>query len=271
MSIAEQADLTTVMVDVSVDAGVRRITLSNPPANALSLAMLDALVGAMDEASSDRDTRVVIIAGGARIFSAGHDLKEITAHRNDPDRGRAFYEELMGRCGTLMQAIVRQPKPVIAEVAGIATAAGCQLVANCDLVVASEAARFQTPGVDIGLFCSMPMVPLSRKVHQKHAMEMLLGGEPISAARAYEMGLVNRVVPAAELQTATAELAELVASKPAAIVKIGKEAFYAQAEMALAEAYAYTARVMTENMLAAEAEEGIGAFVEKRKPRWPGS
>ncbi len=270
MSIAEQADLSPALVDATVDAGVRRITLSNPPANALSLAMLEALVGAVEDASSDRDTRVVVIAGATRIFSAGHDLKEITAHRNDPDRGRAFYEQLMARCGALMQAIVHLPKPVIAEVAGIATAAGCQLVANCDLVVASQDARFQTPGVDIGLFCSMPMVPLSRKVHRKHAMEMLLGGEPISAARAYEMGLVNRVVPAAELEIVTREMAQLIASKPAAIVKIGKEAFYAQAEMPLAEAYAYTARVMTENMLAAEAEEGIGAFVEKRKPRWPG-
>lgn len=270
MSMAEQAEAPDDVLRVTAEGVVRRITLANPPANALSLEMILALNRAIEDAAADEGTRVVVIAGGPRIFSAGHDLKELTARRSAPDRGRAFYEELTGRCAALMQAIVHLPKPVIAEVEGIATAAGCQLVASCDLVVASEAARFQTPGVDIGLFCSMPMVPLSRSVHRKHAMEMLLTGEAISAARAHQMGLVNRVVPATELDAATLELAQLVASKPAAILRIGKEAFYAQAEMPLAEAYAYTARVMAENMLAAEAEEGIGAFVEKRAPNWPG-
>jgi enoyl-CoA hydratase/carnithine racemase len=195
-------------------------------------------------------------------------MKEMTARRSDADRGRAYFAELMNACSAMMQAIVRLPKPVIAAVQGVATAAGCQLVASCDLAVASEAATFATPGVDIGLFCSTPMVALSRNVPRKQAMEMLLTGAPISAETAQAIGLINRVVPAGSEREAAIALANIVALKSAYTVKLGKEAFYRQAEMSLAEAYRYAAEVMTENMMARDAEEGIGAFIEKRKPTW---
>ena len=249
--------------------GVLRITLANPPANALSEPLIAALSSALAGAAADPGVRVVILAAEGKLFSAGHDLKEMTAHRGDGDRGRAWFAHILSRCSELMLAIVRHPKPVIAEVAGIASAAGCQLVASCDLAVAGEGARFQTPGVNIGLFCSTPMVALARNLHRKHAMEMLLTGEDIDAGTAQRMGLVNRVVPAAELHEATLSLAQRIAAKPAAVVKIGKEAFYAQAELPLAAAYDHAVRIMVENMLARDAEEGIGAFLEKRRPRWP--
>ena len=248
--------------------GIQRLTLANPPANAISEALIDALQGALGGAAADPAVRVVVIAAEGKIFSAGHDLKEMTRHRSDPDRGRAYYETMLRRCAELMQAIVRHPKPVIAEIAGLATAAGCQLVASCDLAVAGEAARFATPGVNIGLFCSTPMVALSRNMHRKHAMEMLLTGETIDAGTARDFGLVNRVVPAEYLNRVVQKYAETIAAKPAPTVKIGKEAFYAQAEMPLADAYEHAARVMVENMLARDAEEGISAFLEKRTPRW---
>jgi enoyl-CoA hydratase/carnithine racemase len=248
--------------------GVLRISLANPPANALSEALIAALSSALAGAAADRRVRVVILAAEGKVFSAGHDLKEMAAHRGDDDRGRAWFAHILSRCSELMLAIVRHPKPVIAEVAGLATAAGCQLVASCDLAVAGEAARFQTPGVNIGLFCSTPMVALSRNLHRKHAMEMLLTGEEIDAEAARRIGLVNRVVPAAELKDAALSLAQRIAAKPAATVKIGKEAFYAQAELPLGAAYDHAVRVMVENMLAGDAEEGIGAFLEKRRPRW---
>jgi len=248
--------------------GVLRITLANPPANALSEALIAALSSALAGAAADASVRVIILAAEGKVFSAGHDLKEMTAHRGDDDRGRAWFAHVLSRCSELMLAIVRHPKPVIAEVAGLATAAGCQLVASCDLAVAGEGARFQTPGVNIGLFCSTPMVALTRNMHRKHAMEMLLTGEDIDAATAQKIGLVNRVVPAAELQEATLSLAQRIAAKPATAVKVGKEAFYAQAELPLAAAYDHAVRVMVGNMLAADAEEGIGAFLEKRRPRW---
>ena len=250
--------------------GVLRLTLANPPANALSLDMLGALRAALDDAREDATVRVVVIAAEGGIFCAGHDLKEVTAHRADADRGRAFYEHLMRECATVMTAIVRHPKPVIAAVDGMASAAGCQLVASCDLAIATERARFATPGVNIGLFCSTPMVALSRNVSRKHAMEMLLTGEAIDAATARDYGLVNRVVPPEYLNRIVAKYAETIASKSALTLKIGKEAFYAQAEMGLTEAYEHTARVMVENMLARDAEEGIGAFIEKRAPVWTG-
>ena len=195
-------------------------------------------------------------------------MKEMTARRSDADRGRAYFKQLMDACSTMMQAIVRLPKPVIAAVGGTATAAGCQLVASCDLAVASTAASFATPGVDIGLFCSTPMVALSRNVAPKHAMEMLLTGEAVSAEEARRIGLVNRVVPAGREREEAMALAREIASKSALTVKIGKEAFYRQLEMNLADAYAYAARTMVENMLARDAEEGIGAFIEKRSPQW---
>lgn len=252
------------------DGGVLRLTLRNPPANALSVAMMEALKAQLDRARDDEAVRVVVLAHDGRVFSAGHDLKEMTAHRKDADRGRAFFADTMALCASLMQMVVRHPKPVIASVGGVATAAGCQLVASCDLAVASHEARFATPGVNIGLFCSTPMVALSRNVSRKHAMEMLLTGEMIDARTALTYGLVNRVVGPEELNRTVMDLAQLVASKSPLTLKIGKEAFYAQAEMGLAEAYEYTARVMVENMLARDAEEGIEAFIEKRKPEWKG-
>ncbi|MCK1742541.1 enoyl-CoA hydratase [Bradyrhizobium sp. 139] len=245
------------------------LTLNRPAArNSLSAAMIASLHAELNEIRDDKAVRGVVIAANGPAFSAGHDMKELTARRADPDRGRAFFAEMMSACSAMMQAIVHLPKPVVASVQGIATAAGCQLVASCDLAIASEAASFATPGVDIGLFCSTPMVALSRNVPRKQAMEMLLTGEPIPATRAREIGLVNRVVAVgAERDTAIA-LAEKVALKSAYTVKLGKEAFYRQAEMSLADAYRYTAEVMTENMMARDAEEGIGAFIEKRTPTW---
>ncbi|WP_375314328.1 enoyl-CoA hydratase [Bradyrhizobium sp. A5] len=245
------------------------LTLNRPAArNSLSAAMIATLHAELDEIRDDRAVRGVVIAANGPAFSAGHDMKELTAHRADPDRGRAFFAEMMTACSAMMQAIVRLPKPVVAAVQGIATAAGCQLVASCDLAIASEAASFATPGVDIGLFCSTPMVALSRNVPRKQAMEMLLTGEPVPATRAREIGLVNRVVAAGTERDAAIALAEKVALKSAYTVKLGKEAFYRQAEMNLADAYRYAAEVMTENMMARDAEEGIGAFIEKRTPTW---
>ncbi|MBR0993926.1 enoyl-CoA hydratase [Bradyrhizobium japonicum] len=245
------------------------LTLNRPAArNSLSAAMIASLHAELNDIGSDKAVRGVVIAANGPAFSAGHDMKELTARRADPDRGRAFFAEMMTACSAMMQAIVHLPKPVVAAVQGIATAAGCQLVASCDLAIASEGARFATPGVDIGLFCSTPMVALSRNVPRKQAMEMLLTGEPITADRAREIGLVNRVVPAGTELGAAIGLAQQVALKSAYTVKLGKEAFYRQAEMSLAEAYRYAAEVMTENMMARDAEEGIGAFIEKRAPTW---
>ena len=247
-----------------------RLVLNRPRArNALSEGLMTALQAALDEAAADKDVRAIILAANGPVFSSGHDLKEMTAHRKDGDKGKAAFAALFTQCSKLMQTIVRHPKPVIAEVQGTATAAGCQLVASCDLAVASENAQFATPGVNIGLFCSTPMVALSRNVSRKHAMEMLLTGEMISADEAKRIGLVNRVVDLGDLEIESMKLARLIASKPTKTVKIGKEAFYRQLEMGLSDAYDYASRVMTENMLAAEAEEGIGAFVEKREPKWP--
>ncbi|WP_339032475.1 enoyl-CoA hydratase [Bradyrhizobium symbiodeficiens] len=245
------------------------LTLNRPAArNSLSAAMIASLHAELNDIGVDKAVRGVVIAANGPAFSAGHDMKELTARRTDPDRGRAFFAEMMTACSAMMQAIVHLPKPVVAAVQGIATAAGCQLVASCDLAIASEDAKFATPGVDIGLFCSTPMVALSRNVPRKQAMEMLLTGEPVTADRAREIGLVNRVVPAGAELGAAIELAQQVALKSAYTVKLGKEAFYRQAEMSLEEAYRYAAEVMTENMMARDAEEGIGAFIEKRAPTW---
>lgn len=250
--------------------GVLHLTLESPPANALSIRMMEDLGSALARARDSKAVRVIVLSAAGKVFSAGHDLKEITAHRADADRGRAFYEMTMRMCAELMQAIVHHPKPVIAEVAGLATAAGCQLVASCDLAIASTEATFCTPGVNIGLFCSTPMVALSRNVSRKQAMEMLLTGEIIDATTAREFGLVNRVVPPEYLNQVVSKYAQAIASKSPLTVRIGKEAFYRQAEMGLAEAYDYTAGVMVQNMLARDAEEGIGAFIGKRKPEWSG-
>lgn len=264
------APTTEPLVLTAKSGAILRLTLNRATArNALSQALMAALQNALDAAATDKSVRVVLIAADGPAFSSGHDLKEMTARRADADKGKAFFAALFTQCSRLMQTVVRHPKPVIAQIQGIATAAGCQLVASCDLAVASSSARFATPGVNIGLFCSTPMVALSRNVARKPAMEMLLTGEMISADEAKRIGLVNRVVPPDALQAETMKLAELIATKPHGTLKIGKEAFYKQLEMSLTDAYDYASRVMTENMLAAEAAEGIGAFVEKREPKWP--
>jgi enoyl-CoA hydratase/carnithine racemase len=245
------------------------LTLNRPEArNSLSEGLIAELDAALREIHDDARVRALVIAANGTAFSAGHDMKELTARRADADRGRAYFAEIMTACSAMMQAIVHLPKPVVAAVQGVATAAGCQLVASCDLAVASEAASFATPGVDIGLFCSTPMVALSRNVPRKQAMEMLLTGEPISAATARDIGLINRVVAAGTERDAAIALAQKVALKSAYTIKLGKAAFYRQAEMSLAGAYRYAAEVMTENMMARDAEEGIGAFIEKREPKW---
>ena len=245
------------------------LTLNRPDArNSLSEGLIAELHAALTDIHDDASVRAVVIAANGPAFSAGHDMKELTARRADADRGRCYFAEIMTACSAMMQAIVQLPKPVVAAVQGIATAAGCQLVASCDLAVASEAATFATPGVDIGLFCSTPMVALSRNVPRKQAMEMLLTGEPVSATTARDIGLVNRVVAAGTERDAAIALAQKVALKSAYTIKLGKAAFYRQAEMSLADAYRYAAEVMTENMLAHDAEEGIGAFIEKREPKW---
>ena len=245
------------------------LTLNRPQArNSLSEELIAALSHALAATAGERSVRVVVLAANGPVFCAGHDLKELTAHRSAPDRGREHFRHVMDTCSAMMQAIVRLPKPVIAAVGGTATAAGCQLVASCDLAVASTAANFATPGVDIGLFCSTPMVALSRNVAPKHAMEMLLTGEAVSAEEARRIGLVNRVVPAGREREEAMALAREIASKSALTVKIGKEAFYRQLEMSLEDAYRYTSEVMVRNMLASDGEEGISAFIEKRPPRW---
>jgi enoyl-CoA hydratase/carnithine racemase len=264
-----QAATRTGDLEVARRGGIAILTLSRPDRrNSLSESMLDALQQAFDGISQDDGVQVVIIAAKGGVFSAGHDLKEFTAHRSDPDGGRAYHTKVMRQCANVMRSIVRCPKPVIAAVQGTATAAGCQLVATCDLAVAAEEATFCTPGVNIGLFCSTPMVALSRNVPRKRAMEMLLLGEMLSAGDAAEYGLVNRVVPADKLMEEALSLARKLAAKPPATVAIGKEAFYRQAEMPLDAAYDYAAGVMVENMMHAESEEGIGAFLEKRPPNW---
>jgi enoyl-CoA hydratase/carnithine racemase len=248
------------------------LTMNRPSArNSLSLDMIGALQAAIGRGGSGKAVAAIILRGAPPAFCAGHDLKEMQSRRQDPDRGRAFFDETMHSCAALMQAIVACPKPVIAAVNGIATAAGCQLAASCDLAVAGESAQFATPGVNIGLFCSTPMVALSRNVPRKAAMEMLLLGDMVPAAKAQELGLVNRVVPDAGVLDAALEIGNKIAAKSPLTLAIGKKAFYAQLEMPLAEAYAYTANVMVENMLARDAEEGIGAFLDKRKPEWTGS
>lgn len=249
--------------------GILRLTLNDTARrNALSEAMLAALHSAFDAGGRDPAVRVIILAANGPAYCAGHDLKQMTAGRANPDGGEAYFATVMAQCSRMMQGIVNCPKPVIAEVTGVATAAGCQLVASCDLALAAETAQFSTPGVHIGLFCSTPMVALSRNVATKHAMEMLLTGDMTPAARAAEMGLVNRAVPADALRDATMEMARKIASKSSMTLATGKRAFYAQRDMPLAEAYDYASAVMVQNMLTLDAAEGIGAFVEKRAPQW---
>ncbi len=250
----------------SSEGGVLTMTLNRPQArNALSMALMNALIAALKDAAADPSIHVVVLTGAGPAFCAGHDLKELRA-----DPRREAYEATFARCVELMTAIVRLPKPVIARVHGIATAAGCQLVATCDLAIAATDTRFATPGVNIGLFCSTPMVALSRAVGRKASMEMLLTGNMMSAEDAVRIGLINRAVAPDQLDAAINELAGQIASKSPLVLSIGKEAFYRQAEMNLDEAYAYAAQVMTTNMLARDAAEGIDAFLEKRPPNWRG-
>ncbi|MBI1778777.1 MAG: enoyl-CoA hydratase [Proteobacteria bacterium] len=266
MTAQKQPQADEPLVLREIDAGILTLTLNRPAQrNPLSTAMMASLQAELDRAAGDASIRVVVLAGAGPAFSAGHDLRELKARPEEP-----FYRSVFQQCSRLMLTITLLPKPVIARVHGVATAAGCQLVATADLAVASQGARFATPGVNIGLFCSTPMVALSRAVGRKAAMEMLLTGELIDADAAKALGLVNRVVPPAELESATATLARQIAAKSPLVLKIGKEAFYRQREMGLEDAYAYASEVMTRNMLAADASEGIDAFIGKRAPVWCG-
>jgi enoyl-CoA hydratase/carnithine racemase len=247
---------------------ILRITLDNPPANALSIATMEALGAALDAAAADDAIRVVVLASTGKVFSAGHDLKEMTARRADEDGGRAFFEKTMRMAADIMLKIAALPQPVVAEVDGLATAAGCQLVASCDLAVCTDTSAFCTPGVNIGLFCSTPMVAVSRAAHPKQAMEMLLTGETIDASTAKDFGLVNRIVPQQYLRQVVDKYAAVIASKSPQALRIGKAAFRAQAGLPLADAYDIAVATMTDNMLVDDAKEGIGAFLGKRMPEW---
>jgi enoyl-CoA hydratase/carnithine racemase len=251
------------------DGSVLTLTMNRPSSrNPLSDALIELMHASLVEAAADPAIRVVVLAALGPAFSAGHDLKEITARRSDDDMGEAYFGGLMERCSALMQAIVAQPQPVIAAIEGLATAAGCMLVASCDLAIAGAGARFCTPGVRIGLFCSTPMVALSRNLSSKHAMEMLLTGEPIGAETAYRFGLVNRVVESGNALSAAQSWATSIAGQSPRAIKVGKPAFYAQRTMSLAAAYAFTGPIMAANLLHPEAREGIEAMQEKRRPVW---
>ncbi|WP_127115861.1 enoyl-CoA hydratase [Shimia sediminis] len=257
------------ILQVAVAGHVATLTLNRPAArNSLSIDMLTALGDAIAECGARTDVKVIILAANGPVFCAGHDLKEMTAARSETDGGKAFYQKTMEMCSATMQTIVTCPKPVIAAVHGVATAAGCQLVASCDLAIAAAGTQFATPGVNIGLFCSTPMVALSRNVGRKQAMKMLLTGQMTDARSARDWGLISDIVAAEDLMATAQELATQIASKSGHTLRIGKEAFYAQAEMPLAEAYDYATTVMVENMMTDDAREGIQAFLEKRTPEW---
>lgn len=269
MHSEQPAESDGILLQDRTSDGILRLTLNDGARrNALSDSMLARLREALDQAALDASVRVVVLAANGPAFCAGHDLKEMTRARQAADAGRAFFAKTMTSCSGVMQAIINNPKPVIAEVAGVATAAGCQLVASCDLAYASPTARFATPGVNIGLFCSTPMVALSRNVENKFAMEMLLTGDLVEAQRAAEIGLVNRVIAADELTDYTTGIARKIAAKSSMTLETGKKAFYRQREMPLEQAYEYTSHIMVENMLKRDAEEGISAFIEKRAPQW---
>ena len=258
-----------ILIKEKSDKGVLRLIMNNSDQkNPLSETLMGELMDEIKAASLDQSTRVIVIASTGNVFSSGHDLKEITAARESEDNGEVYFKNLFDYCSSLMQLIVNTSQPVIAEVDGVATAAGCQLVASCDLAIASHESRFATPGVNLGLFCSTPMVALSRNVNKKNAMEMLLTGDFISAEKAKEIGLINNTVPKEDLTSEVDRLAEKIASKSTMTVTIGKRAFYAQAEMDLSDAYEYTSKTMTDNLLKADAKEGINAFLEKRSPDW---
>jgi len=254
------------MLDSAQLGPILRLTLNNPPANALSIAIIEALQATLDAARDDAGVRVIVIAASGKLFSGGHDLKEMTAHRGDDDRGRAFFERTFGMCSRLMQSIVEQPQPVIAEVDGIATAAGCQLVASCDLAVASDRSSFGVNGIDVGLFCSTPAVALTRNIGAKFAMEMLLTGDMIDAGTAQKIGLVNRVVPAVSLNETVTGTAEKIAAKSPYAVRLGKKAVREQSCLNLTDAYDCATQAIIDNMLDSDAEGGIRAFFERRDP-----
>ena len=259
----------SILLEEFIGNGVYRLTLNDAKKrNALSEEMMAKLKSLLTDATDNKSIRVIIIAGNGPAFCSGHDLKQMTAGRDNDDQGLAYFKKVFASCSELMQMIVEHPKPIIAEVSGVAAAAGCQLVACCDLAVAGKSARFITPGVNIGLFCSTPMIALSRNVSNKAAMEMLLTGEMVSADKAEHIGLINRVTDDADLEQETTALAELIASKSSLTLKIGKEAFYKQKDMPLSEAYDFASKVMVDNMLEHDAKEGIGSFLEKRKPKW---
>ena len=272
MSINKNTNINSgesiLIEDVSVN-GVLRLTLNDSKRrNALSEEMMASISSSLNRASSNQNVRVIVIAANGPAFCSGHDLKQMSAGRKNEDGGLSYLTQVFSSCSALMQQIVNHPKPLIAEVLGVAAAAGCQLVACCDLAIAGKSARFVTPGVNIGLFCSTPMVALSRNVSNKAAMEMLLTGEMIDSKRAENIGLVNRVVEDKALEKKTVEMASLIASKSNMVLETGKKAFYKQREMTLSEAYEYTSKVMVDNMLKQDAKEGIDAFIEKRQPRW---
>ena len=257
------------ILERSDHGAIAKLTLNTPEKlNALSDAMLAALQAEFDKIADQQEIRVVVLSGAGKAFCAGHDLKEMTAGRQNEDGGAAYFSDLFSRCARVMNTIRSLPQPVIAQPHGIATAAGCQLVATCDLAVAAHGTRFGVNGVNIGLFCSTPMVALSRNIPRKQAFEMLTTGEFIEASRAIEVGLINRAVPMDELEETTMALAEQLAAKLGSAVKIGKHAFYQQLEMGIEAAYDYTGQVMVENMLNRDTEEGIQAFIEKRQPEW---
>jgi enoyl-CoA hydratase/carnithine racemase len=260
----------TIMIEVERDGRVTRVTLADPDRlNALSDGMLAALDGCLAELATDRSVKVVVLAAKGKAFCAGHDLREMQAARAAPDGGATAFRDLFDRCARVMLALRALPQPVIAEVQGAAVAAGCQLVASCDLAVAADNARFGVNGVNIGLFCSTPMVALTRAIQQKAAFEMLTTGRIIAADEALRIGLVNRVAPAGELRTSTTELAEQIALKLGKAVRIGKEAFYRQGEMGIVDAYSFAGSAMVDNMLDLQTAEGIGAFLDRRTPDWP--
>jgi enoyl-CoA hydratase/carnithine racemase len=269
-SVARRKDVPeSEVLQQRLSHGILTLTLNRPSSrNSLSRELVDALQSALDEAAGESDCRVIVIAANGSAFCAGHDIRELTAARQNPDGGEAYFREAFSASSRLMQTIISHARPVIADVRGMATAAGCQLVASCDLALASQGTKFATPGVNIGLFCSTPMVALSRKIGHNHAMEMLLTGEPIDATRAAEIGLINRAVPDARMDDEIERLAGVIASKSPQTLKTGKQAFYRQAELPLAEAYEFAGRVMADNMMRADSREGMAAFLEKRPPDW---
>jgi enoyl-CoA hydratase/carnithine racemase len=251
------------------DGNLAVLTLNRPAVrNSLSEEMLTAFTQSLEDIANDKAIRAVVLAAEGPVFCAGHDLKELTVRRSDVDGGRAYFRHIMTLSSAMMQQIIALPQPVIAAVQGTATAAGCQLVASCDIAIASSTAEFATPGVDIGLFCSTPMVALSRNVPRKQAMEMLLTGRPITAERAEQIGLINRAVPPGRERIEAIALAKEIGAKPEYTLKLGKQAFYRQLEMSLTDAYAYASEIMTENLMARDSNEGICAFLEKRPPKW---